>query len=99
MVGFCEEESWLEDEGRTAFVVYGVHPVRGDASQVGFVVDLRLGVVRSARLLISVPDGIQSEPVEMLPLCPELGQPYRGPGSESYRRPMPGELEGGGHTH
>jgi hypothetical protein len=99
MIGFCEEDSWLEDAGQSVFIVYGVHPVKGNASQVGFAIDLRRGIVRSARLLINVPDGIQSAPVETLPLCPELGQPYRGVGPELYRRPTPAEIEGEGHLH
>jgi hypothetical protein len=93
MVGHCQEDSWLEDEGQSVFVLYGVHPLRGNAAQVGFVVDLRLQTVRMARLLVNVPDGIESRNVETLPLCPPLGLAYMGPGSETYRRVDPHVLE------
>jgi hypothetical protein len=39
------------------------------------VVDLRLSVVRSARLLISAPDGIESASVETCRCAPSLASP------------------------
>lgn len=74
MVGFCLEDSWIDDAEQNAFILYGVHPVEGQAAQVGFAVDLKNQMVRAARLLITVPGGIRSEPVETLPRCPVSGQ-------------------------
>lgn len=65
----CPQDGWIDDDGDRAFIVYSIHPFEGLAAAVGFAVDVHGGIVVASRLIVHMPEGVLSRPIESLRSC------------------------------
>lgn len=77
MIAVCADDAWIEDDGKTAMVVYPLHAIQGHSAQVGFAVNMTSRRVITSRLLLTLPEGIFSATLEALPVCGSRPQPCR----------------------